>query len=46
MKMKNEKGFFSNRRNKVISINQTQLVRMIISKPTTYLSKQKKYVNV
>ncbi len=33
MKMKNEKGFFSNRRNKVISINQTQLVRMIISKP-------------
>ena len=32
----NEKGFFSNRRNKVISINQTQLVRMIISKPTTF----------
>ena len=31
-----EKGFFGNRRNKVVNINQAQQVKMIISKPTSF----------
>ena len=30
------KSFFGNRRNKVVNINQTQQVKMIISKPTSF----------
>lgn len=32
----NEKGFFGNRKSKVVSINQTQQIKMIISKPTSF----------
>ena len=32
----NEKGFFGSRRSKVVSINQTQQIKMIISKPTSF----------
>ena len=31
-----EKGFLGSRRSKVVSINQTQQVKMIISKPTSF----------
>lgn len=31
-----EKGFFGSKRNKVVNINQTQQIKMIISKPTTF----------
>ena len=31
-----EKGFFGSRRSKVVNINQTQQVKMIISKPTSF----------
>ncbi len=31
-----ERGFFGSRRSKVVNINQTQQVKMIISKPTSF----------
>ena len=31
-----EKGFFGTRRSKIVNINQTQQVKMIISKPTSF----------
>ena len=31
-----EKGFFGSRKSKIVSINQTQQIKMIISKPTSF----------